>query len=249
MMIVIDETLGRYDFENVYPKPVHTKKGPLPIQDVLKESSGSFLKRSLNLEPYSQEHHIHFFRDKIRDVSEIVYLYDPSYTDANVLKKLQNWLFPEQRLTVYPIHQNRALILMLIHELSQPADSNTSTAYQRIERCIHSAKEWLLTPVPKAFNEKNHLSLNKKPTQKPFKLVIKEKDDEQISQIESIDQELQRVLEQNGRQNVWLVQKGIDHDLNLDNHDVEQYKLEKENLPIHVPFIHLISRPTLNVME
>ncbi len=245
MKLVIDETLGNFQVEDLIIKPVNTKFGPKPIKEIIQDKESKLLSRSLGITAFSQLEQIRFFRN-LSDAHEILYFYDPAYTDIQVIRRLQNWLYPDQSLNCYPILHNRATLYMLLDKLSRESHESSSTVTNRIAQYSSTIKEWIITPDPKAFYKNQIRSIYKK-KKKPFKLLVSEKGKAKIEKTGSLDELVDSVLSRNDvpSSQTWLVSKGLSNDLSVKNH-TKHYELEKHNLPINVPFVHIVTQPTFN---
>ncbi|WP_408009126.1 hypothetical protein ACJROX_02055 [Pseudalkalibacillus sp. A8] len=219
MKLVIDETLGNFQAENLVIKPVNTKNGPKPIGEIIKDKESKLLSRSLGIIESSQLDQIQFFKN-LTDAYEIVYFYDPGYTDINMIRRLKNWLYPEQSLNCYPIFHNRATLYMLLDKLSRASHESSSLITSRIAQYSSTIQEWIITPDPKAFYKNNIKSIYKK-TNKPFRILVSENGKAKIEKTGSLNELVDSVLGRNDvdSSQTWLVSKDLSNDLSVNDHD------------------------------
>ncbi|WP_221569135.1 hypothetical protein [Alkalihalobacillus sp. TS-13] len=245
MKLVIDETLGDFQTEGIVIKPVNTKNGLKPIKEVIQDHQSKTFSKSLDITAFNQLDQIHFFKN-LSDASEIIYFYDPFYTDSNVIRRLQNWLYPQQSLSSYPIFHNRATLYMLLDKVTRYSHESSDSIINFIEQESNTIQEWVITTDPKVYYKKSIKSIHKKKKSKPYKLLVSENGKAKIKKSGTVEELIVNILpRENSGFKSWLVHKGFSGDLPIDDH-VKQHKLEDDNLPVNVPFVHIVTQPTLN---
>ncbi|WP_261134625.1 hypothetical protein [Bacillus sp. Marseille-Q3570] len=245
MKLVIDETLGDFQMEGVVIKPVNTKNGQRRIKEVIHDHESKTFSKSLDITVYNQLEEIHFFKN-LSDASEIIYFYDPFYTDRNVIRRLQNWLYPQQSLVSYPIFHNRATLYMLLDKVTRYNHGSSGSIINVIEQESNTIQEWIITPDPKVFYKNRIKSIHKKKKSKPYKLLVSESGKAKIKKSGTVEELIGDILPREDiGSKTWLVHKGLSGNLPIDDH-VKQHRLEDYNLPVNVPFVHIVTQPTLN---
>lgn len=119
MKILLDESLGftTGEFPEVLIKKI-TVKGGRTLEEMLTKKR-AFLPPKLTSTNLEISEEIDQVRSYMNGTNELLYIYDPYVTNQGDIKRIRNWLYPNQKLFLVDGTKNRGYVFFLLTVLKE----------------------------------------------------------------------------------------------------------------------------------
>ncbi|MEK3988361.1 hypothetical protein [Robertmurraya sp. FSL R5-0851] len=119
MKILLDETLGFTTelFPEVLIKKI-TGKGGRSLEENLTKKR-AFIPQKFNAISVNMDEGIDQLRSYMNGSDELLYIYDPYVTNQGDIKRIRNWIYPNQKLFLVDGTKNRGYVFFLLTKLQE----------------------------------------------------------------------------------------------------------------------------------
>ncbi|WP_391560803.1 hypothetical protein [Robertmurraya sp.] len=164
MKILLDETLGftTGEFPEVLIKKI-TVKGGRSLEEMLTKKR-AFLPPTLTSNNLEISEEIDQLRSYMSGSDELLYIYDPYVTNQGDIKRIRNWLYPNQKLFLVDGTKNRGYVFFLLTKLQE-------STYEDVMMSLRGVRQhFRITTDLHSHSPSRYLQL-KKPSNKMYYLL------------------------------------------------------------------------------
>lgn len=158
MKILLDESLGftTKNFPEVLIKKI-TGKGGRSLEELLTKKS-VLLPKKFNSTRLEISEEMDQLREYMGESNELLYVYDPYVTKQDDVKRIRNWLYPNQKLYLVDGTKNRGYVFFLLSELQVHTYEDVMISLRGVRQYFrittdlhsHSPSRYLLLKKPSA---------------------------------------------------------------------------------------------------